>query len=106
MVELAPLQSDADLVIVAVRILALTFVVAKVVSGGEAVFNGDFEHIYFLLTFLESVLGFDSPSDFESDLASDLLSEDLLSELSAFTLSALPPSLPFFPEALGEGFLA
>src|SRR4051794_24731205 len=106
LVEFAALQGDPHLVIVAVRILALTFVVAQVMSGGEGVFNGDFEHIYFLLAFLESVVGFDSLSDFESDLASDVLSEDLPSELSALTLSDLPPSLPFFPEEAGEGFLA
>src|SRR6266850_2049011 len=99
--------ADAHLVIVAVRILALTFVIAEVVSGGEAVFHGDFEHIYFLLAFLESDsddlplflesesdLDFDSPSVF--GFASDFIS----------ALSECPLSVPLFPLAAFAGVLA
>ena len=43
-VELRSRQGHADLVVVAVRILALAFVVAEVVSGGECVFYGYFVH--------------------------------------------------------------
>ena len=37
-------QRDADLVVVAVRVLALAFVVAEIVAGGEIRLHGDFVH--------------------------------------------------------------
>src|ERR1035437_3424159 len=43
-VQLRPGQGDADLVVVAVRVLALALVVAEVVSGGETCLHGDFKH--------------------------------------------------------------
>src|SRR5580704_19760484 len=43
-IEVFALQGDEDLVVVAVRILALATVVAEVVAGGEAGFYGYFEH--------------------------------------------------------------
>ena len=44
LVQSVSAQSDADLVVVAVRILTLALVVAKVVSGGKACLHGDFVH--------------------------------------------------------------
>ena len=37
-------EGDTNFVVVAVRILALAFVVAQVVACGECVFDGDFVH--------------------------------------------------------------
>src|SRR5437588_4237750 len=44
LIDFRPLQRNAYLVVVAVRILALTAVVAQLVSGGKAVFNSNFVH--------------------------------------------------------------
>jgi hypothetical protein len=44
LVEVFALESDEDLVVVAVRILALATIVAEVVAGGKAGFYGDFKH--------------------------------------------------------------
>ena len=43
-VEFRPGQGHPDLVIMSVRVLALAFVVAQVVSCGKRIFHGDFEH--------------------------------------------------------------
>jgi hypothetical protein len=43
-VEVFALEGNEDLVVVAVRILALATVVAEVVAGGEAGFYGYFKH--------------------------------------------------------------
>ena len=43
-IEFGSRERDSDLVVVAVRILALTFVIAQVVSRSERIFDGDFEH--------------------------------------------------------------
>src|SRR6267143_375276 len=43
-VEFVALESDEDLVVVAVRVLTLATIVAEVVAGGEAGFYGYFEH--------------------------------------------------------------
>src|SRR5262249_5202721 len=37
-------QSDPDLIIVAVRVFALALIVPQVMSCGECIFDGDFEH--------------------------------------------------------------
>src|SRR3984885_8655523 len=44
LVELFSDEGDEDLVVVAVRVLALAAIVAEVVAGGEAGFYGYFEH--------------------------------------------------------------
>ena len=44
LVERGAGQRDADLVVVAVRVLALAFVVAEIVAGGEICLHGDFIH--------------------------------------------------------------
>jgi hypothetical protein len=43
-VEVFTLEGDEDLVVVAVRILALATIVAEVVAGGETGFYGYFKH--------------------------------------------------------------
>ena len=43
-VELCADKGDEDLVVVAVRVLALAAIVAEVVAGGEPGFYGDFKH--------------------------------------------------------------
>src|ERR1700722_838406 len=43
-VEVSALEGDEDLVVVAVRVLALATIVAEVVAGGEAGFYGYFKH--------------------------------------------------------------
>jgi len=43
-IEFAPLQRNLNLVIVAVRVLALPAVIAQVVSRGKAIFNSNFVH--------------------------------------------------------------
>src|SRR4051812_21138373 len=44
LVQLCPRQGDTDLVIMAVRVLALALVVAQVVPCGKRIVHGDFEH--------------------------------------------------------------
>jgi len=44
-VQLRPGQGDADLVVMAMRVLALALVVAEVVSGGETCLHGNFKHL-------------------------------------------------------------
>jgi hypothetical protein len=44
LVEIFALEGDEDLVVVAVRVLALATVVAEVVAGGEAGFYSYFKH--------------------------------------------------------------
>ena len=44
-VEFAPSQRDAHAIVMTVRVFALSFVVAQVMSCGERIFNRDFEHV-------------------------------------------------------------
>ena len=44
LIELGAGQRHADLVVVAVRVLALAFVVAQIVAGGEICLHGNFKH--------------------------------------------------------------
>jgi hypothetical protein len=44
LVEVFTLEGDEDLVVVAVRVLALASIVAEVVAGGEAGFYSYFKH--------------------------------------------------------------
>ena len=48
LVERGAGQRDADLVVVAVRVLALAFVVAEIVAGGEIRLDSNFVHVRLL----------------------------------------------------------